>query len=237
MQETISILTIFRLLTKRIFLISSICILCAGITAAVNFYVLTEIYQSQTQILVNAKNMNEEKYEWSQIETDLQLIHTYNVIIKSPAILEKVIDELQLDATSSSLSEQIFVSNEDNSQVVNITVQDQNSKQATEIANKVAEVFKKEIPTLMSVDNINILSAATVTQIPVKPNKLINIGLAAVIGFLLGVGIAILFEILNTRIKTELDIEEISNIPILGVISPFESKKERKLRKYSPKEI
>ncbi|WP_036203272.1 YveK family protein [Ureibacillus sinduriensis] len=230
MQETISILVIFKILKKRIFLISSICVLCMGITAAINYFVLPEIYQSQTQILVNAKKINQENYEWSQIETDIQLIHTYNVIIKSPAILEKVIDELQLDATSSSLSEQIFVSNEDNSKVVNITVQDQDSKQATEIANKVAEVFKKDIPSLMNVDNINILSTAAVPQTPVKPNKLINIGLAVVIGFMLGVGIAILIEIFNTRIKSELDIEEVSNIPILGVISPFDSEKKTKAR-------
>lgn len=230
MQETISILLIFKILKKRMFLISSIAVLCISITAAINYFILPEIYQSQTQILVNAKNIPRENYEWSQNETDIQLIHTYNVIIKSPAILEKVIDELHLDATSSSLSEQIFVSNEDNSKVVNITVQDQNSKQATEIANKVAEVFKEDIPSLMNVDNINILSTATVTQNPVKPNKLINIGLAAVIGFMLGVGIAFLIEIFNTRIKSELDIEEVSNIPILGIISPFDSEKRTKAR-------
>ncbi|HWK24490.1 MAG TPA: Wzz/FepE/Etk N-terminal domain-containing protein [Ureibacillus sp.] len=222
MHETISILTILNILKKRFLLIFSFGILIGGITAAINFYVLPAIYQSETQILVNQKNSNDEKYEWSQIETDLQLIHTYNVIIKSPAILNKVIDDLELKVSNSALSEQILVSNEDKSKVVNITVQDQDAKKSAAIANKVAEVFKEEIPTIMSVDNITILSNATVPQTPVKPNKVINIGLAIVMGLILGAGIAFLFEIFDTTIKFEKDIENITNIPIIGIVSSIE---------------
>lgn len=222
MHETISILTILNILKKRFLLIFSFGILIGGITAAINFYVLPAIYQSETQILVNQKNSNDEKYEWSQIETDLQLIHTYNVIIKSPAILNKVIDDLELKVSNSALSEQILVSNEDKSKVVNITVQDQDAKKSAAIANKVAEVFKEEIPTIMSVDNITILSNATVPQTPVKPNKVINIGLAIVMGLILGAGIAFLFEIFDTTIKFEKDIENITNIPIVGIVSSIE---------------
>jgi len=222
LHETISILTILNILKKRFLLIFSFGILIGGITAAINFYVLPAIYQSETQILVNQKNSNDEKYEWSQIETDLQLIHTYNVIIKSPAILNKVIDDLELKVSNSALSEQILVSNEDKSKVVNITVQDQDAKKSAAIANKVAEVFKEEIPTIMSVDNITILSNATVPQTPVKPNKVINIGLAIVMGLILGAGIAFLFEIFDTTIKFEKDIENITNIPIIGIVSSIE---------------
>ena len=38
------------------------------------------------------------------METDLQLINTYNDIIITPIILSKVIEELQIDATPEQLS-------------------------------------------------------------------------------------------------------------------------------------
>ena len=46
----------------------------------------------------------------------------------------------------------------------------------------------------MNVDNINILSAAKLSEnpSPVKPNKILNIAIGAVIGIMLGIGLAFL---------------------------------------------
>lgn len=201
----------------------------AGATIAVSYFVLTPIYKAETQILVNQKYEKEGQYLSSQqIDADLQLINTYNVIIKSPVILSKVIDELELKSTPEKLTEQISVSSANNSQVLTVQVEDKNAEKAVEIANTVAQVFEKEVPSLMKVDNINILSAAKLGENskPVKPNKLLNTGIATIIGLMLGIGIAILIETFDTRIKSEQDIEEIlGNIPVIGLVSPIIDKK------------
>lgn len=201
----------------------------AGATIAVSYFVLTPIYKAETQILVNQKYEKEGQYLSSQqIDADLQLINTYNVIIKSPVILSKVIDELKLKSTPEKLTEQISVSSANNSQVLTVQVEDKNAEKAVEIANTVAQVFEKEVPSLMKVDNINILSAAKLGENskPVKPNKLLNTGIATIIGLMLGIGIAILIETFDTRIKSEQDIEEIlGNIPVIGLVSPIIDKK------------
>ncbi|RHW39522.1 capsular biosynthesis protein [Lysinibacillus yapensis] len=227
MKEKNSLQEIMKVIKKRLFLIISVFAVITGITAGVNYFFLPEIYQAQTQILVNQKNTDEPALSWAESEADLQLIDTYNVIIKSPAILNKVIEELKLNLTSAALSEQITVSNEENSKVVNIFVEDPNAKKAAKLANKVADVFKEEIPTLMSVDNINILSSANLSDDPkpVKPNKSLNIAISAMIGLLLGIGLVFLIEVIDTTIKDENDIEAISKIPIIGVISSFEAEK------------
>ena len=48
--------------------------------------------------------------------------------------------------------------------------------------------------------------------------------IAAVIGLMLGVGIAFLLEYLDTTIKTEQDVEEILGLPILGLVSTITDK-------------
>ena len=103
---------------------------------------------------------------------------------------------------------------------------------AVDIANTTAEVFQEEILTLMNVDNVNILSPAAYVknQSPVKPDPILNMAIAAVIGLMLGVGIAFLLEYLDTTVKTEQDIEEILGLPILGLVSPI-SEKELKSKK------
>lgn len=230
MEETISLQDIFKLIKKRLLLIISITIVAVSIAIVLSFYVLTPIYQANTQILVNQKSNGEEEYSWSQIETDLQLINTYKYIIKTPVILDEVIEELKLDTTPEQLTGQITLSSESDSKVLNIEVQDPDPEQAANIANVTAEVFKEEIPSLMNVDNINILSAAKVSEnpSPIKPNKASNIAIGAVIGMMIGIGLAFLLEILDTTIKDEKDVEEILGIPIMGLVGSIPLEKVKK---------
>lgn len=222
MEETISLYDIFKVLKKRILLILSITIISTLAAAIISFYVLTPIYQASTQILVNQKTSEQQnQIQTTDIQTNLQLINTYNVIIKSPVILSKVIEILDLNTTPSALSNQITVSNANNSQVVNISVQDEQAYLAVDIANTVAQVFQEEVKELMNVDNVNILSPAELPEnpSPVKPNKMLNMAIALVIGLMVGVGLAFLLEYLDTTIKTEHDVEELLGLPILGFVS------------------
>jgi len=221
-EETISLYDIFKVLKKRIVLILSITIISTLAAAIISFYVLTPIYQASTQILVNQKTSEQQnQIQTTDIQTNLQLINTYNVIIKSPVILSKVIEILDLNTTPSALSNQITVSNANNSQVVNISVQDEQAFLAVDIANTVAQVFQEEVKELMNVDNVNILSPAELPEnpSPVKPNKMLNMAIALVIGLMVGVGLAFLLEYLDTTIKTEHDVEELLGLPILGFVS------------------
>ena len=155
MEETISLQDLFKTLKKRLALIIVMTILAITISGVVSFLLLTPIYQSSTQILVNQEKTDATNFNSQEIQANLQLINTYNVIIKSPAILSLVIEELDLDTTTTALTEQITVNNAENSQVVNITVQDPDPKRAVDIANKTAEVFQTEIKNLMKVDNVS----------------------------------------------------------------------------------
>lgn len=223
MEETLNVQKIFKTLRKRMALIAMLTALAIAITGVISFVVLTPIYQASTQILINQEKVDATALNPANIQTDLQLINTYNVIIKSAAILDKVIEELDLTTTSNVLNEQITVNSEQNSQVVNITVQDQSPKLAVDIANTVASVFQEDIKPLMSVDNVNILVAAKLPEnpSPVKPNPVLNMAIAAVVGLMLGLGIAFLLEYLDTSIKSEQDVEDSLGLPILGLISPI----------------
>lgn len=225
MEETISLQEIIKILKKHMGLILATTIGAGVIAAIISFFILTPIYQADTQILVSQQSDNQQNLTTNEIQSNLQLINTYNVIIKSPAILSIVIDELDLDMTPGGLTNKIIVSNANNSQVVNISVQDEQEYMAVDIANTVAEVFQKEIPKLMNVDNVNILSAAVYSEnpSPVKPNKMLNIAIALIVGLMIGVGIAVLLEFLDVTVKTESEVEELLGLPVLGMISTIKA--------------
>lgn len=224
MEETISLKEIISILRKRARIIALITLIAAAVSSIVSFFILTPIYQASTQILVNQAQSDQPYVDVNQVRSNIELINTYNVIIKSPTILEKVIEELSLDRSYEKLNQQVNVSSAQNSQVIEITVQDPDPRKAADIANTIATVFQNEIVEIMNVDNVSILSVAEVADkpSPVKPNPTLNIAIAIVIGFMLGVGLAFLLEYLDNTIKTEYDIEKYLGLPVLGTIPTIE---------------
>jgi len=221
MEETISLKELLQTLRKRLALIIAITLTAVIISGVVSFFFLTPIYQASTQLLVNQKKDDQAMYNTGELQTNLQLINTYNVIIKSPRILDLVAQELGNGLTAAQLNGKVTVGSETESQVVNISVQDEDANRAAEIANTVANVFSKEIVELMSVDNVSILSPAVITdgQAPIKPQPVLNIAIALVVGLMAGVGLAFLLEYFDNTVKNEQDIEKTLELPILGVIS------------------
>ena len=235
-ERTVTLQEILALLKKRFILIVSLTFLTGLVAGMYSYFWLTPVYQAQTQILVNQKSTPQDAFRWREmIETDIQLINTYNVIIKSPVILERVIEELDLKTTSEKLTSQIIVTSQNQSRVLNVSVQDANPRQAVIIVNTIANVFKKEIPKLLHVDNINILSVAELSANPnpLKPNKTLNVAVGATIGLMVAIFLAFLLEYLDTRVKDEDDVEELLEIPVMGTVGVIVlprgiSKKKRK---------
>jgi capsular polysaccharide biosynthesis protein len=230
MEETISLRELMDTLKKRMQLILLITLTAILVSGGVSFFLLTPVYQSSTQLLVNQSKSEQPAYNPGEIQTNLQLMKTYNVIIKSPTILEKVINDLNLNMTVAQLNSKITVGSEGESQVINLAVQDTDPQQAAKIANKTASVFQNEIPDIMNVDNVSILAKAEVgeTQSPIKPKPVLNIAIAAVVGLMIGVGLAFLLEFLDNTVKTEQEVEKLLGVPVLGSITRIEDQHEQK---------
>ncbi len=236
MEETISLKELFLTLKKRLTLIIIITAIATATSGIVSYFLLTPIYQSSTQILVNqSKNNQQQVYNPQELQTNLQLINTYNVIIKSPAILDEVILKEGLNMSAGALNGMITVSSEQDSQVVNISVQNEDPEKAATIANSIATTFQQEVPNLMNVDNVSILSEAKLGEnpAPIKPQPVLNMAIALVVGLMAGVGLAFLLEYLDNTIKTEQDVEHQLGLPVLGVITSINTDGETKDKKNS----
>ncbi|MBZ5749065.1 YveK family protein [Metabacillus rhizolycopersici] len=221
MEETISLKELFLTLKKRLSLIIIIAAIATATSGIVSYFLLTPVYQTSTQILVNQSKSDQQVYNPGEVQTNLQLINTYNVIIKSPAILDKVIEQEKLDMSAGVLNELITVGSEQDSQVVNITVQNEDPQMAADIANAIAKTFQTEISKIMNVDNVTILTQAQIGEnpSPIKPQPALNMAIALVVGLMAGVGLAFLLEYLDNTIKTEQDIETQLGLPVLGAIT------------------
>ncbi|WP_462411174.1 YveK family protein [Neobacillus sp. Marseille-QA0830] len=219
MHRTIGILDLLKILLKHWRLITLLTLVAVLLSGVVTFYLITPKFQASTQILVNQKN-NENQIDYSSLDKNIELINTYSVIIKSPVILEKVIEELNLKQNLEQLENNLTITNKENSQVFTLTVQDTSMANAVEIANTISETFQQEIKGIMNVDNVSILAEAKIKENtkPVSPNLLLNIAVSFVIGLLVGMGISFLLEFMDNSIKNEEDAAAYLGVPVLGTI-------------------
>ncbi|MEZ2457708.1 YveK family protein [Salinicoccus roseus] len=223
MEDSLNVERFLSVLKRNIASIITSMLLVGILAALVTYFVMTPKYEAETQMLVSSPG-DSVVVDFENIETNLQLIHTYRDIMLSKTILEDVITNLDLDMTVQELSRQITVTNQDQSQVLSITVVDESAERAVEISNEVAVVFQERIVEIMYVDNISIYAPASVgpDMLPVSPQPLMNIVLGLVAGLVLGMALAFSRAYFDKSVKNEGDVQKVLGLPVVGSIAKIE---------------
>lgn len=204
MGQKILIFSIMKNLRKRLKLILGITFLSMGIVWLLLQFALTPEYKATSQILVEQLTSITPPADMPLAEQDPQVADMYSIALRSPQVLEKVIEKLQLEMTINELHEKIAVSEAIDSQVLNITVTSLNKQEAVQIANAIALTFKEEIPKMMQANNVSVIPNIT-DQAPASPleeNMVFSLGLAGAFGFIIGTLIAFILEMMDTLFKT-----------------------------------
>jgi capsular exopolysaccharide synthesis family protein len=104
---------------------------------------------------------------------------------------------------------------------------------ATRIYNALQEK-SKELGALKGIeggDFISLIDKAYVPNSPAKPNKLLNVFLGLIVGITGGLGMAFFQEHLDNTIKSQEDIEEFLEVPLLGTIPLMKRSNNSSVRK------
>ena len=223
MEETIDLREYFAIIKKRSWIIALITTIAVIVSAVISFFILKPVYQANATLIVNTeKNEETQMITGDQFNVTQKLAVTYGEIITSRSVINPVIKNLGLEETYDELVKKITVSPVKDTQIINISVQDINPKKARDIANEIPEVFTKEAKRITKANDIQVIDKAILPKEAVKPNKIMNIAISAVLGMMIGLFIVFLIEYLDNGLKTPQDIEKHLGLPVLGVV-PNES--------------
>lgn len=229
MEETMSLSDIFHTLNKRWKLIVLLILAAVLIGAGISYFLLKPKYQASTQILVNQKS-DKNQFNVDQLRANIDMVNTYSVIIKSPTILEKTIENFNLQKSIEQLQQKITVKTQDNTQVFSLNVEDSDAARAVTIANAVSFTFQKEVPAIMNVDNVTILAKA-VNSDQVNLSPILIIAAALIVGLMAGIGLVFLLEYMDRTIKDDRDAEICLGLPVLGTINKVSARMKKEERK------
>ncbi|MCC5895582.1 MAG: chain-length determining protein [Alkalibacterium sp.] len=227
MKEEISLLEFLSVLKKRIGLIIIGTLMGILIFTIYTFYVAVPQYSSTTQLLVN-RSKEATIIQRADIETNVQLINTYRDMLRSPAILDGVREELNLPYSNQQLLSQLNISSENNSQVFSIQIMDPNPNNAALIANTTANVFQEKLNDIASMDNVTVFSEANASSQPVSPNHILNMIIGLIIGSVLSTVSALLIEFADKTVRDDSFITEKLGLINLGSVSEMVHEKVQK---------
>ncbi|MBM7617695.1 capsular polysaccharide biosynthesis protein [Weissella uvarum] len=199
MENVIDLRHIWQIIKQNLVLMLTLGVLFAGVGFAVSKFVIEPQYASSVNLLVNRKDKQSQDgaAQYQNQQADVQMINTYKDIINQPVILDQVSNNLSDKFTKhqlQNLTDKISISNQQNSQVFEVSVKTGNPYLSRDIANEIAKVFKSKITKIMDTpSNLTIVSKASAHKTPVSP----KIPLITLISFVLGVLVAFAWGMLR----------------------------------------
>ena len=226
-MEELDIKELFNLFISKIFQIVAIIVIASIIGIIYTYGFTTPKYSSYTTLLLTGADASGTEGKNSITTTDVtlnsKLVPTYSKLVKSKKVLRKVISNLNIDIEEAELSKAVTVALDDDTELIKITVTNENAVDAAKIANEIAKVFSSIIPEYYYINNINIVDEAEVSDSPSNINHIKDIAIFAFAGGVLAVMYVLLANMLDTTIKTPEDIEKGFGLPVLVSIPHIEN--------------
>ncbi len=225
-EDSIDLLEIFEVLRQHVWIIAVSTVAAALIGfIAVRFFA-TPKYQASSSMIVNARQENVGSITSDQLNSASRLVGTYGVIIRSDAVLQKVIDDLGLDYTCKELAEMVSVAAINDTQVMGITVTSTDPREAYRICAKIAEVAPDIVKEKVDAGSASLVDGAKLEEDPVSPHVTRDVVIMALLGAVLSIGVIIVVHLFDNKINTESDVAKYLNMTVLGVI-PFYDKEKK----------
>jgi len=223
----IDLMEYIHIIRRRLWLIILVTVLAVAASGAISFFVLDPVYQASTTVMVGkpVSYVDGSQLQIQDLNLNQRLARTYGEIVKSRVVSEEVIYQLNLNITPDQLKEKTAVNLVKDTEFITINVTDTDPEKAAAIANKLADVFKKRVMTMMKVDNVQVLDNAIIPTSPIKPNKMMNMAIAGVLGMMVSLFVIFLLEYLDNTIKTAEDVERHLQLNVIGAIPLVKDKR------------
>lgn len=224
-----------RILRKNWLLILVVTLVGVGAAAAFSL-TRTPLYESTSKVFVSAQGTSSVA-ELQQGNSFTQArVSTYVTLATTQTVLIPVLSEFDLELSSEQLANRVSASAALNTLIINITVEDPDPVRAADLADAIAESLTRTVeeierPTSGEESPVRLtqVQRAQVATSPASPNVPVNLAVGFLVGLALSLGIAVLRAVLDTKVRHERDVREVTDAPILGGIAFDTKARERPL--------
>lgn len=213
-------------IARRNWIIIAVTTLAGLIVAAAVSLLDTPIYSSHTKLFVATQNSGTVQ-ELQQGNTFTQArVQSYAETVKTPSVLQPVIDALALDETPAQLSERVTARADIKTVIITISTTDSSPVQAAAITQAIGESLVDVVSELerpseggTSPVKLSVVSPAYAPTEASSPNVRLNLLAGLLGGLALGILAAVLRSVLDNRVRTETELRRVTDAALLGAIT------------------
>lgn len=227
-MEEIDIKDFLGYLKKYLIPMIVVALIATGGSIFYNLAIKTPMYKTSTTVVLAQQTSDKttSSVTLNDISINQKLVATYTEIVKSKLVLEQVIDDLKLDTTAEKLAKHVTVTAIEDTEILKITVEDGNRIAAAQIANKIADVFTKEIVNIYQLNNVSVIDVAQVNDKQSNNTTVRDAAIAMLLSVFGVSAIAFIIYYFDDSIKYSEDLEKKIGLPIAGKIIKSEIEKK-----------
>ncbi|WP_081660117.1 polysaccharide biosynthesis tyrosine autokinase [Mycolicibacterium iranicum] len=213
-----------KLLRNRWLSVSAIAVVVVIGATAVSL-LTTPLYQASTRLFVStaAGSSLSDAYQGSRFSQER--VVSYAELLKGGTLAQRTIDKLGLNMSAAQLQENIEASAKPDTVLIDVKVRDASPVRARDLANTLSDEFVVLVRELETPENgatpdarVVVEQRATIPADPVVPKTARNIAAGVALGLLLGVGFAVLRDLLDNTVKDRETVESITKTGVVGSI-------------------
>ncbi|MGT2807308.1 capsular biosynthesis protein CpsC [Streptococcus iniae] len=213
----IDILSLLKRIWQKKVVILFVTLLAGFLALVASMFLIKPSYTSTTRLYVINRQQSD-----NLTATDLQaggyLVNDYKEIITSRDVMHDVITKENVSMSPEELSQMITVTVPADTRVISISVNNHEPQKAKDLANAVREVASEKIKDVTKVQDVTALEKAQLPTKPSSPNSKRNAVMGLLVGAVLSIFAVILKEVLDDRVKSPEDVEDVLGMTLLGMV-------------------
>ena len=210
-----TLLELIHLLRKHLRLVVALPLACALAMGVYSVFFMKNTYTASTSMYVLAQSESSNSNLSTDLNASQMISNDVSTLLTSDRVLDETAAQLGLEDLDGY---DIAVSSETTSRVVGLSVTGADPQVAADIANAMVETVSEVAIEVMEVKSVNAIDQASAPAAPSGPNRTLYVAVALMAGFFMAVAIVVIADMLNTKVRSEEEVEELLGIPVVGRI-------------------
>ena len=232
----IDVSRLFRAVMDRAWIVAVSTAVCAVLVFVWTYFFVTPMYTSAARFYVNNNSFSVGGTSLSITSGDLvtsrSLVDSYIVILTGETTLEDVMDYTGIEKSFDELRSMITAEAVNETEIFQVSVTSSDPIEAEIIADAITYILPRRIDNIVKGTSSMVVDVAKLPSSPSSPNYTKNTMIGFVLGFVLSVGMIVLWEYFDVTIRTEDDIAQICTHPILSSVPDMNSLGKNRSRYY-----
>lgn len=210
----LELLTLLRKHLKLVIMLPIVCMVAMGLASVL---MMSDTYTATTDmyVLASSEGSNSSSALSSDLSASQMLTNDVATLLQSDRVMSDAADQLGLPNLRGY---DITVTSESTTRVITLQVTSSDAQGSANVANALADCVSNVAQEVMNVESVNVIDEAPTPEAPSGPNRMLYVAVAAMAGLFAAVAIVVLMDVIDTRVRSAEDVEELLELPVIGRI-------------------